>query len=79
METDYLPILRYRNRLKYGLTQIAADLVTPRWYAAENTRVGYNKSDFRGKIAKLLNKPLGWPFPISPSSTTITFLKNPND
>ena len=44
-----------------NITHVAADLASPRWYAAENARVGYNESGVQGKNAKLLNFPLNFP------------------
>jgi len=40
-------------------TQIAADLATPRWYAARFAQFGYNSSSVRSKNAKPVNKSLG--------------------
>jgi len=43
-------------------TQIAADLATPRWSAAQKFEFGLGKHSSRSQNAKLLNKSLAFNF-----------------
>ena len=47
------------KRSEFCLTQIAADLATPRWYAARKAEFGSGSSSIMNQNAKLVNKPLG--------------------
>jgi len=47
-------------RSSSSLTQAAAGLAPPRWYAAKFTKVGQGESGSQGKNAKPLSKPLAF-------------------